>query len=364
MPVSAIRGSFRYRIIYALYHSKVSPVSRVPKTTGPILTQYGPTVEWLLEPDDPSVRFRALQDLMDRAPTDAAVTEAQEAIQRSAPICELLSHQQLDGSWHGTRGDLWDERGSVFSLLILGELGATPTPDAHKALDFLHEHHQLPTGRLSYRRVDTPRARESQSTWMWCMTAVALRAALLLGHGDHPFAQRAIAFFEERHEAKGGWFCSVYSGNPAKVRPPNCYMGTIKALGAFSLIPPGKRSKKLRAIIDQEVATCLDSRVYWYRVNPKGQPAIKRAWLKFAFPRYWKSDALEAADVLTSLDVRDSRLQDAIELIRSKQQPDGRWHLDFSETKRAWVQLDTEGAPSKWVTLRALRTLRRGPSHS
>jgi hypothetical protein len=321
-------------------------------------------VEWLLEPGNPSVRYRALQDLTDRGPTDAAVTEAREAIQRSAPVTKLLRQQQPDGAWRGPRGDLWDEKSSVFSLLILAELGATATANTGKALDFLHEYYQLPTGRLSYRQVNTPRARESQSTWMWCMTAIALRAALLLGHADHPFVQRSIAFFEERHETEGGWLCSVYSRNPAKVRPPNCYMGIIKALSAFSLIPPGKRSKTLRAIIDQEVATCLENRVYWYRVNPRGQPAIKRAWLKFAFPRYWKSDALEATDVLTSLGVRDPRLQDAFELIRRKQQPDGRWRLDISETKRAWIQLEPEAAPSKWVTLRALRSLRRSASHA
>jgi hypothetical protein len=134
-------------------------------------------------------------------------------------------------------------------------------------------------------------------------------------------------------------------------------MGGIKALSAFSLIPRNRWSKRLRAIIDQEVEACLDSRVCFYRIDPKGQPAIKRAWLKFAFPRYWRSDALEATDVLTGLGVRDRRIQDAVDLIRSKQQSDGRWLLDFSETKRAWVQLDEEGAPSKWVTLRALRTL-------
>jgi hypothetical protein len=337
-------------------------MSAVPKVTSSIVDQNRPVVEWLLEPSNPSVRYRALQDLVDHAPSDAAVIEAREAVQRSAPVTELLAHQQPDGSWRGPRGDLWEEKGSVFSLLLLGELGARGTASTQKALDHLHDHYQLPTGRLSYRRADSPRARESQSTWMWCMTAVALRAALLLGHADHPFAQAATGFFEERHEAKGGWFCSVYSGNPAKVRPPNCYMGTIKALSAFSLIPPPKRSGTLRAIIDQEVATCLDNRVYWYRVSPKGEPAIKRAWLKFAFPRYWKSDALEATDVLTTLGVRDSRLRDAIELIRSKQPANGRWRLDFSETKRAWVQLENEGAQSKWVTLRTLRTLRRGVS--
>jgi hypothetical protein len=215
----------------------------------------------------------------------------------------------------------------------------------------------LPTGRITYRPADSPRRKQDTSTWMWCVTAVALRAALLLGHADHPLVQAAIGFFEETYEEKGGWHCSAYSGNPAKVRPPNCYMGSIKALSAFALIPRNNRSKKLRAIIDQETESCLDNHVHFYRVDSKGQPAIKRAWLKFAFPRYWRSDALEAASVLANLDVRDERMQDALSLIRSKQQSDGRWILDFSETKRAWVQIEEEGAPSKWIALHALHVL-------
>lgn len=334
----------------------VIPVAKNPDE---LIAQYGPVVEWLLEPYNPSVRSRTLQDLLDRPITDSAVVQARSAIQKSPQVTELLSHQLQDGTWRGPRGDLWEEKGSVFTLLLLGELGAAPSENTRRALDYLHEHYQLPTGRIAYRPVDGPRRKENTSTWMWCITAIILRAALLLGHADHPSVQAAIRFFEESHEEKGGWHCSVYSSDPAKVRPPNCYMGGIKALSAFSLIPRNRRSKRLRAIIKQEAQTCLDSRVHFYRIDPMGQPAIKRAWLKFAFPRYWRSDALEATDVLTGLGVRDRRIQDAVDLIRSKQQSDGRWLLDFSETKRAWVQLDEEGAPSKWVTLRALRTLHK-----
>ena len=315
------------------------------------------TIDWLLQPENPSVRYRTLIDLQGLVPGDSEVEAARQAVQQSQPVAEILKRQLPDGSWRGARGDLWEEKGTVFSLLLLGEMGLQAGEATERALDFLHEHYQLPTGRIKYRPADSRQRRQDTSTWLWCMTAVALRAALLLGHADHPLAQAAINFLEETHEDKGGWHCSVYSANPMKVRPPNCYMGGIKALSAFSAIPPSRRSKKLRAIIDQEVETCLDNHVCFYRVNPKGEPAIKRAWLKFAFPRYWRSDALEATDVLTSLGVSDERMHEAYDLVRTKQQPDGCWLLDFSETKRAWVQIEEEGAPSKWITLRALRVL-------
>ncbi len=316
-------------------------------------------LSWLLDSQDPSVRYWALRDLMDRPEDDTIVRRAREDIQHSTPVTVILSHQQPDGSW-GTTDNQWNERGTVFTLLLLGELGVESCSQTEKALDYLHSRYQEPSGRIYYRPVDKASSHSRRSpTWGWCMTAVTLRAALLLGHTDHPLTREALSFLEKNHENIGGWSCSAYSRNPAKVRPPNCYMGTIKALSALSLIPEKRRSDRVREIIEREVNTCLDNRVYLYHIDRNGQATPKRAWFKFAFPRYWRSDILEATDVLTSLGVRDLRLRDALSVIRSKQSSDGAWRLDFSETRRAWITIDEVGEPSKWVTLRALRTLRR-----
>jgi hypothetical protein len=320
---------------------------------------YKSTIEWLLAPSNPSVRYRALVDLEDLPKDHPDVQRAHGAVQKSDLAQEIFKHQLDEGSWKGQRGDIWEEKGTVFSLLLLAELGVTGSDLTERALDYLYHKFQLPSGRFTYRPFRRITERETTSTWMWCITAAVLRAGVLLGHLKHPAVNNAIRFFEENYREEGGWYCSTYSGDSSKVRPANCYMGTIKALGAFSAIPSGKRSKRLHAIIDEQVNTCLENEVCFYRMNPKGQPSIKRAWLKFAFPRYWRSDTLEAVDVLTTLGTRDSRMEKAIAIIKEKMQSDRRWLMDFSETKRAWVQIENEGMPSKWITLRALRILKR-----
>jgi hypothetical protein len=290
---------------------------------------------------------------------DQRVLEAKVDIQKSYPVLKLLQQQRPNGAWStdSKHGSLWSEKGTIFSLLLLAELGAVRTEGTDQAFDYLHKHCQLESGLLSYREVKTQKRYQSLSTSLWCITAVTLRAALLLGYKDHPLVHEALSFFENFHDEQGGWECSAYSRNPEKVQPPNCYMGTIKALNAFRLILPHERSKKLRAIIKQAVSTCLENQVYLYRVDRNGQPTKKRAWLKFAFPRYWRSDTLEATNALLQLGVRDKRLSDALDLIQSKQQSDGRWLLDFSETARAWIQIEQVGKPSKWITLFGLSTL-------
>jgi hypothetical protein len=85
------------------------------------------------------------------------------------------------------------------------------------------------------------------------------------------------------------------------------------------------------------------------------------AWLSFSFPTYWHYDVLRALDHLRGAGVPpdDPRLDEAIALVRSKRQADGRWALENTHPGRIHFPLDGEdGAPSRWNTLRALRVLR------
>ena len=51
-------------------------------------------------------------------------------------------------------------------------------------------------------------------------------------------------------------------------------------------------------------------------------------------------------------------MAEAVEVVRSKRQPDGRWLLDRIHPGRVHFDLeDGVGAPSRWNTLRALRVL-------
>jgi hypothetical protein len=51
-------------------------------------------------------------------------------------------------------------------------------------------------------------------------------------------------------------------------------------------------------------------------------------------------------------------MAEAVEVVRSKRQPDGRWLLDRIHPGRVHFDLEgSVGAPSRWNTLRALRVL-------
>jgi hypothetical protein len=86
---------------------------------------------------------------------------------------------------------------------------------------------------------------------------------------------------------------------------------------------------------------------------------VNPAWLQCSFPTRWHYDVLRALEYFRSAgDVPDSRMDEAIDVLRSKQQPDGTWLLENTHTGRVHFALEEgDGRPSRWNTLRALRVL-------
>ncbi|WP_238158324.1 hypothetical protein [Kribbella voronezhensis] len=82
-------------------------------------------------------------------------------------------------------------------------------------------------------------------------------------------------------------------------------------------------------------------------------------WTRFAFPTWWHYDVLRGLEYLRSADVTpDERVAEAIDLVASKRDDDGRWALETSYPGTMPVELgETVGQPSRWITLRALRVL-------
>jgi hypothetical protein len=84
------------------------------------------------------------------------------------------------------------------------------------------------------------------------------------------------------------------------------------------------------------------------------------AFLKFAFPPRYHYDILRALDYLRDAGVQpDVRVGDAVHVVDSRRQVDGRWLLDDAHDEAlASTFGESVGEPSRWNTLRALRVLR------
>ena len=73
----------------------------------------------------------------------------------------------------------------------------------------------------------------------------------------------------------------------------------------------------------------------------------------------YQTDILEILGILTQLGCRDERMQEAVDVVVSKQEDSGRWKLSDNFNGRFQVDVEKKGKPSKWITLNALRVLQR-----
>ena len=86
----------------------------------------------------------------------------------------------------------------------------------------------------------------------------------------------------------------------------------------------------------------------------------KPDWLRFSFPSWWHYDVLRALDYYRAAGSGpDPRLAEAVDLMRSRREPDGTWLLENTHPGTASTSLwrTATARPSRWNTLRALRVL-------
>jgi hypothetical protein len=86
-----------------------------------------------------------------------------------------------------------------------------------------------------------------------------------------------------------------------------------------------------------------------------------RSWFRFGFPVFYVTDVLQTAEALTEAGYGgDPHLAASYNLVLSKQEEDGSWKMEYSYQGKTWADIEQRGKPSKWVTLRAMRVLKRG----
>jgi hypothetical protein len=323
-----------------------------------VLSGPDPTA-WLLEESNPSVRYWALRDLVGLTQDNAEVLAAQAAVMASEPVRRILTAQKPGGWWEDERNMYLPKYTSTtHSLLLLAELGASLVPEIRRGVEYL----LLSQRHSGHFLTDIPATEKGYSSSVrdgCCLDANILYYLIHFGYLDDPRTKKLLDFIVDYHSSDAGWKCRSYPINLNGVFPVNCYMGAVKMLRSLSTIPRERRSVNITSIIDREVESVLENGVYSYLRNSNGSRKDKSGWKKFGFPLFYQSDALELLDTLTRLGVHDDRMLDTVKLVSDTQRPDGRWLLENTYNGKMWVDFEEKKKSSKWITLRALRALRR-----
>ncbi len=316
--------------------------------------------EWLLEEENPSVRYLALKQLLGKKENDSIVKDARMKIMESVPVTKIMEKQEPGGHW-GKPEDFYVRskyKGTVWSFLLLAELGAHGEDvRIRKAAEFIFAWSQdRQSGGFSYMGMEKNGGRHSGV--LPCLTGNMVFSLLRFGYENDPRTQRAIDYistyqrFDDCSETPDEWPYNRYENCFGK---HTCHMGAAKALKALIEVHPGKRTEGMKKTLENGAEYFLLHHIY--KRSHDLSKVSKPGWLRFGFPLMYQSDVLELLDLLTGFGYRDPRMQDAMDMAAEKQNEQGRWLLQNSMNGRMAANIEKKGKPSKWVTLRALSVL-------
>jgi len=319
--------------------------------------------DWLLEKENPSVRYFTLTDILEKSENDPEVKGAKGEIMETGVVPKILGKQQDEGYWEAPENFYIRSKykGTVWQLIILAELRADGKDERiRKACEFILENSQdRGSGGFSYLRAETG------GGWhggvLPCLTGNIVWSLIRFGYLEDPRVQQGInwivtyqRFDDAIKEAPKGW---SYDKRERCWGKHTCHMGVVKALKAMAEIPVNKRSEDVKNTIEKGAEYMLKHHIH--KRSHDLSRVSKPSWLQFGFPLMWNTDALEILGILTKLGYRDPRMQEALDLVISKQDDQGRWKLESTFNGRFQVNIEQKGGPSKWITLNALRVLKR-----
>jgi len=326
------------------------------------------SLPWLLESENPGVRYLALRDLFDLSPDDKKLKAARRLAHKEGPIAHILSKMNEEGYWQRAGTGYGPKyKSTVWALLLLAQLGASVKEDKRikLACKYYLDHALSPGGQISAMTNNSPSGTIDclQGNMLWSLMALGYEdprmdsayewmARTVTGEGIAPVTDKHAPVRYYAYKCGPTFACGANNKLP-------CAWGGVKVLLALSQLPAEKRTVLIEQAIHQGVEFFfgVDSSTAGYPTGYAEKPSGN--WWKFGFPVFYVSDILQIAEALTALGyANDPRLADTLELIRSKQDEQGRWLLEYNYDGKTWMRFGKMKEPNEWVTLRALNVLR------
>jgi hypothetical protein len=305
----------------------------------------GEVLDWLLE-SDPAIRWQALRD---QAAAPAAVVDAERArVATEGWGAELLGRRDPDGTWMG--GACFPGRGEpptdgsqpwTSTLPVMMELydfGLDPSSGVAREMTSMVE------ANCRWEYDDLPFfAGEVEP----CINGRTVTLGAYFGAGVDGIVERLLA--DQLDD--GGWNCWTEMGSTV-----SSFHSTICVVeGLLEHERSGRSSAVVTAARHRGEEYLLERSLF--RGKRSGE-VVDEQWLLFSFPTRWYYDVLRGLEHMRRADVRDPRLAEAVELVRSKRQDGGTWLLENTHPGAVQIGLeDGDGRPSRWNTLRAQRVL-------
>jgi hypothetical protein len=319
------------------------------------------TIEWLLENENPSVKYFTLTKLLKKSESDKEVLDSKETIMKIGIVPAILDKQNEAGYW-GEPLKFYSNKysGTVWQLIILAEMGADiNNTRIKKACEFILDHSQDTESYGFAVNSSSKKGGGRHNEVIPCLTGNMIWSLIKLGYLNDERIRNGIEWICKYQRSDDGitditkeWPYDRYEMCWGK---HTCHMGVVKSLKALSAIPKENRNESVKEKIQTLAEYLLIHHIYKKSHDLKS--TSKPGWLKLGFPLMYQTDILEILGILVELDYHDSRMEDAIKKLKAKQNTEKRWDLENTFNGRMVKNVETKGKSSKWITLKALNVL-------
>ena len=312
------------------------------------------THQWLLEKDNPTVRYLTLKNLVRLEKDDPELKKAHKESIKSGVIAKILSKMKPEGYWvKEGAGYSPKYKSTVWSLIALSQIGAKVKDDPRikKASEYYLDHAFCEGDFISYNggyvsyKIDC-----LQGNMCAALTDLEF-SDKRIGKVFNFLTAKILNIEDTKGKLKPLFYCK-YNDDLS------CAWGATKVMLAFSKLPKNKLTPIMKKAIEKGSQFFLDLDLVLANFPTRNSSAPNKAWWKLGFPVFYITDILQVTEALINLGYKKHpKVKKAIEFILEKQNKEGSWNLEYNYKGKTWVNWGETGKPNKWVTYRVLKAL-------
>ena len=190
-------------------------------------------VEWLLEPENPSVRYRTQTEILDIQSENETVQETKQEIPDSTAVQNILDKMHPDEYWLQTNPRTKETLGQGVKY---GSFGTT-----HFCLSYLSELGLDKKNKLIKKAADRYLNLQKDDgdflNHYSCLLGYNIRTYIKLGYRKDSKVQKSINLMLNTVRPDGGYLCDMHEGKYKTRSAKSCIRGSVKSLLAFSYLP-------------------------------------------------------------------------------------------------------------------------------
>ncbi len=304
--------------------------------------------EWLLEEENPSVRYRTMRELQEVPESDPNLQLVKNQIPSYQPVEKMLDAMHPKGYWEeynrykkrfigkGTEY-MWNT--THFILANLAELGMTRDEFKIEKAGNRYLSLQQPDGDFLGH--------------FSCVYGLNIRTFILLGFKDDPRLKKTIDLMVNSVRHDNGYLCDIHEGKRKKGKPvKSCVRGSAKILYSLGELPELWNEPFSKKIVEYFL-----NRNLLYKTTNLKTYVRKDAGLTM-FPFYWGFGLIDVLLPLAKMGYgTDPRMKSAWNVLARHKTKANKYLLDSDRKPKYW-EIGKHGTINKWITFYAYLCLK------